>query len=455
MVKDTRLYDVLEVSPDCTDAELKKSYRRLCLIHHPDKQASSSDQPADHSKFQEIQGAYEILSDASRREEYDTYGEKGARGGMGGGGPGGMDEDEFMQDFMEQMFGGGFGMPGMGMGGPPPGGAAGGGRPRQRRKTQTPPSQIDLHVTLEEVFCGCSKSLAIERTRTCATCQGSGARPGRQAKPCVKCSGQGTTFAMRQMGAYMVRQPVMCSACEGRGLKVRDQDACKKCKGARTVKEKKRVEFFLERGMHMGEKIVLKGEGDESPDSSAPGDLVLTILPLPHPTFTLLPSSNPSRPSSLATPLSITLSESLLGFSRLILRHLDSRSLRAASPPPGAQGWRVLKTGDEVVVKGEGMWRKGERGDLVLRVEVEMPDERWAMGLAERGGTEVLRGLLPPRREDLSPKEEEKGGEVDEVELVEKKEDVDDEGWYHGAGRPTDDDDDDDEFGGQPGCQQQ
>ncbi|CEQ42068.1 SPOSA6832_03837, partial [Sporobolomyces salmonicolor] len=387
MVKDTRLYDVLE---------LKKSYRRLCLIHHPDKQASSSDQPADHSKFQEIQGAYEILCSAA-----------------------------------------GSACPEWGWAGHPP----------EEQREEGARGNIDLHVTLEELFCGCSKSLAIERTRTCATCQGSGAKPGRQAKPCVKCSGQGTTFAMRQMGAYMVRQPVMCSACEGRGLKVRDQDAY--------VKEKKRVEFFLERGMHMGEKIVLKGEGDESPDSSAPGDLVLTILPLPHPTFTLLPSSNPSRPSSLATPLSITLSESLLGFSRLILRHLDSRSLRAASPPPGAQGWRVLKTGDEVVVKGEGMWRKGERGDLVLRVEVEMPDERWAMGLAERGGTEVLRGLLPPRREDLSPKEEEKGGEVDEVELVEKKEDVDDEGWYHGAGRPTDDDDDDDEFGGQPGCQQQ
>lgn len=153
------------------------------------------------------------MSDPEKREEYDEFGEKGARGGMGG-----MDEDEFMNDFMSQMFGGGMG------GGPPPGAGGGSQRPRQRRKTQTPPSLIDLHLTLEELYCGCTKTIGVERTRTCATCKGSGARVGKQAKPCIKCDGQGTTFAMRQMGSYMVRQPVMCSNCQGRGIRVRDQD---------------------------------------------------------------------------------------------------------------------------------------------------------------------------------------------------------------------------------------
>lgn len=203
--------------------------------------------------------------------------------------------------------------------------------------------------------------------------------------------------------------------------------------------------------MHAGEVIVLKGEGDESvrtlsrvsvpspsstesdesvqPDSSAPGDLHLTILPLPHPTFTLLPSLGSSAPQSLSTTLSLTLSESLLGFSRLILLHLDGRALRASSPAPGEKGWRVLKTGDEVMVSHEGMWRKGETGDLVVKVEVEMPSEEWAMGLAERGGVDTLRGLMPPRREDLSRFEERKGGEVEEVVLEEVKEREEDESW--------------------------
>lgn len=191
--------------------------------------------------------------------------------------------------------------------------------------------------------------------------------------------------------------------------------------------------------MHAGEVIVLKGEGDESPDSSAPGDLHLTILPLPHPTFTLLPSLGSDRPSSLETTLSLTLSESLLGFNRLILVHLDGRALRARSPPPGERGWRVLKTGDEVVIEHEGMWRRGDTGHLVVKIEVESPSEEWAMGLAERGGVDTLRGLLPPRREDLAKTAAEQfaGKDIDEVELVERVKPQDDQSWVSGGKKKT------------------
>jgi len=202
--------------------------------------------------------------------------------------------------------------------------------------------------------------------------------------------------------------------------------------------------------MHFGEKIIITGEGDESvrasslsiralhpalrltptrsqPDSSAPGDLHITVRPLPHPTFTLCPPTRPDRPADLSTTLSLTLSESLLGFSRLILVHLDGRGLRVTQPAPGERGWRVLKTGDEVVVPGEGMWRHGARGDLLVRVEVAMPDEQWAMGLADKGGVETLRGLLPPRRPDLGRVVVEEGKETDEVELEEKRDRPEDE----------------------------
>ncbi|BGP03620.1 protein of heat shock protein DnaJ family [Rhodotorula toruloides] len=440
MVADTRLYDVLGVAPDASDAEIKKAYRTLALQHHPDKQSSSDGAPADSSRFQEIQHAWETLSDPEKREDYDNFGEKGP-GGRGG--PGGFDGADMFDDFFAEMFGG--------MGGPPPGMGGGGGRPRQRRKTQTEPSEVELPVTLEELYNGANKTLSVERTRKCGPCSGSGAKPGRQAKPCMKCNGQGQTFAMRQMGPYIQRVPVRCSLCDGRGTKVRDQDACKKCKGTRTVKEKKRVEFYLERGMHFGETIVLKGEGDESPDSCSPGDLHIIVRPLPHPTFSIVPPPHhrSDRPADLSTTLSLTLSESLLGFSRLILIHLDGRGLRVNQPAPGQRGWRVLKTGDEVVVPGEGMWRKGEKGDLVLKIEVAMPDEQWAMGLAEKGGVDTLRGLLPPRRPDLVNIVED-GKDVDDVTLEEKKDSADDEEqWYHGNGRPYDEDEEG------PGCQQQ
>ncbi|BGP20133.1 hypothetical protein JCM10213_000783 [Rhodosporidiobolus nylandii] len=444
MVADTRLYDVLGVSPSCSEAELKKAYRKAALQHHPDKQTPGADGQVDSSKFQEIQHAWEVLSDPQSREEYDELGDPRDRAPGGGGG---MDEAEAFQDFFAEMFGGG----GPGFGGPPPG--MGGGRPRQKRKTQTAPSEVELPVTLEELYAGVEKSIGVERTRTCGTCSGSGAKHGRQAKPCVKCNGQGQTFAMRQAGPYIQRVPIKCQLCKGQGLKVRDQDACKKCKGARTVQEKKKLDFFLERGLHFGEKIVLRGEGDESPDSSAPGDLHIVVRPLPHPTFSLVPPS-PSRPDSpadLSTTLSLTLSESLLGFSRLILIHLDGRGLRVTQPPPGRPGWRVLKTGDEVVIKGEGIWRKGQQGDLIVKIEVETPSEEWAMGLAERGGVDTLRGLLPPRRPDLANVVVEEGKETEEVKLEEKVDQAEDEDWYHGSGRTYDEDD----MGAPPGCQQQ
>ncbi|GAA5820976.1 hypothetical protein JCM11251_001902 [Rhodosporidiobolus azoricus] len=441
MVADTKLYDVLGVAPDCSESELKKAYRRKALEHHPDKQAAS-DGPADSSVFQEVQHAWEVLSDPQKREEYDELGDPRDKQGRPGGS--GMDQEEMFQEFFAEMFGGGGGFGG------PPGGA--GGRPRQRRKTQTAPSTVEFPVTLEELYIGCQKTLAVERTRSCGTCKGSGAKPGREPKPCMKCDGQGQTYAMRQAGPYIQRVPVKCSLCNGRGLKVRDQDACKKCKGARTVKEKKKLEFFLERGMHAGEKIVLTGEGDESPDSSAPGDLYIVVQPSPHLTFSVIdpPRHRPDSPSDLSTTLTLTLSESLLGFSRLILIHLDGRGLRVAQPPPGRPGWRVLKTGDEVVVKGEGMWRKGKQGDLIVKIEVETPSERWAMELAEKGGIDTLRGLLPPRRPDVADQVVKEGKEIDEVELVAKVDRPEDEDWYHGDGNPYDED----QYA-QPGCQQQ
>ncbi|GAA5956713.1 hypothetical protein JCM8115_000656 [Rhodotorula mucilaginosa] len=461
MVVETRLYEILGVSAEATDVQIKKAYRKLALQHHPDKQATSPDgTPADSTKFQQIQHAWEILSDPDKRADYDEWGEEGSRAR---GGAGAYDDDDDLfgagADFFADLFGGGGG--GGGFGGPRPGAGGGGGRPRQRRKTQTAPSQVELSVTLEELYTGAHKTLLVERARTCTTCTGTGAKAGRQPKPCVRCNGQGETYHMRQMGPYIQRTPARCTACRGTGLKVRDQDACKKCKGERTVPDKKRVEVQVERGMHAGERIVVKGEGDESPDSSAPGDLYIIVRPLPHPTFQLVPPSPASRTADrraadLHTTLSLTLSESLLGFNRLILVHLDGRGLRACQPSPGEKGWRVLQSGDEVVIPQEGMpSRYGVRGDLKCTIEVEMPTEEWAMGIAERGGVDNLRGLLPPRRPDLGPQAVGEGKETDTVELLEPQDHNDDEeedySWYHGNGRPYDEDSAD----GEPGCQPQ
>lgn len=176
--------------------------------------------------------------------------------------------------------------------------------------------------------------------------------------------------------------------------------------------ERKRVEFYLERGKHAGEKLILRNEGDESPEFTTPGDLHITVIVVPHPTFTLRPSINASSPSSLSTTVSLTFAESILGFSRLILIHLDGRGIRVTQPAPGQVGWRCLVTNDWVMVPGAGMWRSGMQGDLWIKIEVEMPDSRWAGNLDSKS-IEMLERLLPPKRMDVQNPEE-----TDEVELV-------------------------------------
>jgi DnaJ family protein A protein 2 len=176
--------------------------------------------------------------------------------------------------------------------------------------------------------------------------------------------------------------------------------------------ETKRVEFYLERGKLPGEKIILQNEGDESPDFSSPGDLHIMIELTPHPTFTLRPSINASSPASLSTTLSLTFAESLLGFSRLILIHLDGRGIRVNQPAPGQPGWRCLTTNDWVMVRAEGMWKSGMLGDLWIKIEVEMPDARWASKLDAKS-LETLSELLPPKRMDVD-----NPVETDEVEFV-------------------------------------
>lgn len=133
-------------------AEIKKAYRRLCLMHHPDKNGG------DDTHFVKVQTAYEVLADPESRESYDAFGPDGGKGGM-------HDEGDFMDDMFASMFGGG-------MGGGMPRGAGGPRRAPPRRKTQTAPSEVQQFVTLEELYKGAEKTIAIERTRTCGICKG-------------------------------------------------------------------------------------------------------------------------------------------------------------------------------------------------------------------------------------------------------------------------------------------
>ncbi|KAG9015228.1 hypothetical protein FRB94_004347 [Tulasnella sp. JGI-2019a] len=349
--------------------------------------------------------AYETLIDPDSREAYDQFGQNDGPPGMGGMNP---------EDLFAQMFGGG-GMR-FEMGGGPPRGKNG------KRKGED--STIDYKVTLEDLYNGKSPHFNLEKGVICATCKGSGGKPNTKPKKCTGCDGRGMTVIQRSLGGGQVGlSQVVCPECAGEGMKFKDKDRCKKCKGDKTVKEKKQVEIFIEKGMADKQKIVLHGEGDQEPGVET-GDLIFVLRLEPHTTFE-------RSGSDLLTTVHITLSEALLGFSRILITHLDGRGIRVASEKD-----KIIRNNDTIVIRGEGMpiaKRPDEKGDLFITFQVDFPPDDWLKGLDIKS----VEQLLPPKKGDLWPTP----AVVDDAEY--EKADVadfgandeDDENW-------TDDEDD-------------
>ncbi|KII89757.1 hypothetical protein PLICRDRAFT_39921 [Plicaturopsis crispa FD-325 SS-3] len=420
MAVETELYDILGVSPDASEGDIKKAYRQKAKEHHPDKNPND---PNAGTKFQEIGAAYEVLSDGNSRHIYDTSGIDGLAGRSG---PAGMDPADLFAEF----FGGGpagGGMFGFDFG------HAGGGAGR-RRKGQD--SVIPYEVSLEDLYNGKHVRMNMEKEIVCGTCKGTGARGNAKPKECVKCTGKGWTYIQTQMGpGRMGTSRIACPECGGEGEKLREKDRCKKCKGEKTVKEKTRQEIFVEKGMSDRQRIVLAGEGDQEP-GVPPGDVVFALKAEAHESFER--SGN-----DLLTHVDITLSEALLGFSRILITHLDGRGIHVASPPG-----KIMKAGDSIVLRGEGMpiyKRPDEKGDLYIVFDIEMPDEQWLQSIDRK----ALESLLPPKKEEVEPRpeivDEAKFEESDTVDFGEAEDDWEDE---H---------DDDDPYGegAQPECQPQ
>ncbi|KAJ3569632.1 hypothetical protein NPX13_g6018 [Xylaria arbuscula] len=238
------------------------------------------------------------------------------------------------------------------------------------------------------------------------------------------------------MGPGLVaRDTAACDRCQGSGNYYKEKDRCKKCKGKRTVQETKPLEIYIPRGAYQGERIVLEGEADQHPDQT-PGNLVFVLVEEPHDVFNRVGND-------LSAELDVTLAESLCGFSRVVLTHLDGRGIQINHP----RG-KVLHPGQVLKVPGEGMplKRGEEKGDLYLVVKVDFPSDGW---LTKDGDYESLIKLLP------EPHARIEAGEVDEVEYDDDA-DLDEMGANSGDPRYGEGwEDDDDEGGAQAQCAQQ
>lgn len=379
--EDLDLYSILEISKTATKSEIKKAYHKAALTSHPDKVPNEQREEAE-VKFKAVSQAYEILSNDDTREMYDQYGmaafEKGSNGFPGGAGPD-------INDILSQMFGAGGGFEGMH-------GSFGG--PGRRRRGKGKPELQQYEVTLEELYKGKTTKFASTKNVICSVCSGTGGKEKAKAKECDTCKGTGASTRLRSVGPGLVTQEtVACNTCHGRGSFYTDKDKCKKCKGVRTVKQKKILELYIPRGSREGERIVLPGEADQDPDDDEPGDIVFELKEVPHDVFN-------RAGADLQADLDISLSEALTGFNRVVLTHLDGRGISLNIQQPKG---KVLRPDQVLIVRGEGMpmKRSEARGDLYLTINIKFPEDGWLGSEAE---VEKVRAVLPkPQPKDAKP----------------------------------------------------
>ncbi|XP_042560480.1 dnaJ homolog subfamily A member 1 [Clupea harengus] len=337
MVKETGFYEMLGVKPSATPEELKKAYRKLALKYHPDKN------PTEGDKFKQISQAYEVLSDPQKREVYDRGGEQAIKdGGNGGGGGGGFRSP---MDIFDMFFGGG-------------------GRMHREKKGKNIVHQ--LTVSLEELYNGSTRKLAVQKNVICERCEGRGGRKGA-LEVCPSCRGTGVQMRLHQLGFGMVQQvSTMCGSCQGQGQRMSHRDRCKTCVGRKINRQKKILEVHIDKGMKDGQKIVFNGEGDQEPGLE-PGDIIMVLDQREHGVFT-------RQGENLTMTMELQLVEALCGFQKPV-QTLDNRTLMVTSHPG-----ELIKPGDTKCVMNEGMplyRRPFEKGRLVINFTVVFPEENF------------------------------------------------------------------------------
>lgn len=333
MVKETTYYDILGVKPNCTTDELKKAYRKLALKYHPDKN------PNEGEKFKQISQAYEVLSNPDKRRIYDQGGEQALK--EGGGSGGGFSSP---MDLFDMFFGGGFS----------------GGRRRKERKGKDVIHQ--LSVTLEELYCGTVRKLALQKNVICEKCEGRGGKKGA-VQTCPVCRGSGMQVQIQQLGPGMIQQiQTVCCECRGQKEIVDPKDRCKVCEGRSKIVRDRKILVHVDKGMVDGQKIVFSGEGDQEPNLE-PGDLIIVLDEKEHGIFKR--SGN-----DLILRMNIELVEALCGFQKVI-RTLDERDI-VITVMPG----EVTKHGEVKCVLNEGMpmyKNPFEKGQLIVQFIVNFP----------------------------------------------------------------------------------
>ena len=330
-------YEVLGVDRKASADDIKRAYRRMALKYHPDK--NPGDKSAEE-KFKECAEAYEVLSNAEKRQQYDQYGHDGLRGaGM-------HDWSRMRVDDISDMFSDIFGD------------FFGGGR-RRTRSANHPSRGYDLETAveldLEEIAHGTEKTIEFTRQDACDACGGTGCAKGRTPTRCPACGGAGQVQRAGLGGFFQMVST--CPTCQGEGKVI--TDPCRKCRGKGTVARKRTLSVKIPAGVHEGQGVRVAGEGEPGRNGGPHGDLYCYVRVRAHPF--LMRDGN-----DLVCTVPISFTQAALGATIDVPALTGTRQLRV---PPGAQYGNLFR------IRGEGLpdLRTGQKGDELVRVTVEIP----------------------------------------------------------------------------------
>ncbi|MBQ7951279.1 MAG: molecular chaperone DnaJ [Clostridia bacterium] len=333
-------YEVLGVSKDATDAELKKAYRQVAKKYHPDLNPDNKEAEA---KFKEANEAYEVLSDSQKRKQYDQFGHAAFENGGAGAGYGAYSDFGGFSDIFDSFFGGGFG------------GFGGGSRRNGPQKGRD--LQKSITITFMEAAFGAKKEISILKNEKCEECGGSGAAKGTSPETCPVCHGSGQVSQVQRtaFGAFQTSAP--CSHCGGTGQVIKE--SCKKCGGSGQLRKTKTIEINIPKGIDDGQTLTLRGEGEPGKRGGPNGDLYLEIRVQRDKIF--------QRDGyDVYVELPITFAEAALG-AKVVVPTLEGKI--ELTVPEGTQ------PDAKFVLKGKGVpyLRGSGRGNQYVIVKLEVP----------------------------------------------------------------------------------
>lgn len=338
-------YKILGVDKSASDDEIKKAYRKLAHKYHPDKAGG------DEKKFKEINEAYQVLSDKTKRAQYDQFGQTFDQRGAGGQGFGGFDFGGFQgfgqnqgfdfQDFgFEDIFSNIFG---------------GGGTRQQARRGKD--IQIDLEISFEEMVKGTRKTISLYKNVVCDVCQGTGAEPGSKKETCPTCKGSGQIRKTARSIFGSFTQVSTCPTCQGSG-EVYSQK-CHKCKGEGKIKEEQQIEINVPAGIENGQTISIQGQGEAGGKGGRSGDLYVNIHVTAHPKFK-------REGNNIISNEQITFTQAALG-DKIQVETIEGPVKMKI--PAGTQGGTIFRIKDA----GIPFLNKRGRGDQLVKISVRVP----------------------------------------------------------------------------------